>query len=185
MGRFDIYKPNGNFPQRRGAAFQFEIGTKKGGEGKVPTPCIFVTAAPQTKHKPAKGAKGSAFVWMEKDGTPHPESIRICLDLVDLSQMLVMLEGYHKDANGNLISSVQLVHQYQPQGSDVKLTKDLTLDHVNKEKDTILSMSQSAGKGHNKVMTYLKPHEKIALREIVRIAISKYYATPTFIRKDS
>jgi len=183
MGRFDIYKPNGNYPNRRGAAFQFEIGEKKNSGKKLPTPCIFVTAAPQTKAKPAKGAKDSAFVWVVEGGKPHPETIRICLDLVDLSQMLVMLEGYHKDAKGNRIDEVQIVHQYQPAGADEKMTKDLTLDNSDKTKDTILSMSQNTGKGHNKVMTYLKPHEKIALREIVRVTMSKYFAAQTFVRK--
>lgn len=183
MGRFDIYKPNSKFPKFRGAAFQFEIGEKQNSGTKLSTPCIFVTAAPQTKAKPAQGAKGSAFVWVE-DGKPHPESICICLDLVDLSQMLVMLEGYHKDAKNERIDRVQLVHQYQPAGASEKMTKDLTLDNTDRSKDTILSMSQNAGKGHNKIMTYLKPHEKIALREIVRVAISKYFAAPTFRRKE-
>jgi len=182
MGRFDIYKPNGKFPQYRGAAFQFEMGEKAGKGNRLPTPCIFVTAAPQTRAKPAKGAKDSAFVWVE-DGKPHPETICMCLDLVDLAQLLVMLEGYHKDAKGDLISAVQIVHQHTPNGATEKETKDLTLDNSDKTKDVILSMSKNAGKGSHKVLTYLKPHEKIALREIVRVAMSKYFAAQTFKRR--
>jgi len=183
MGRFDIYKPTGSFPQRKGAAFQFEIGNKQARGNRLPTPCIFVTAAPQTKHKPERLSKDSAFVWTE-DGKPHKETICMCLDLVDLAQMLTMLEGYHKDSKGNLISEVQLVHQSMPKGSDIKVTKDLVLNNSDKTKDVILSMSQTVGQGHHKILTYLKPPEKIALREIVRVTISKYFASPTFVKKE-
>jgi hypothetical protein len=180
MPGLKIYKPNSKFPARIGAAFQFDRGIKNS-DGPNPTPCLFITAALQTKAKPAQISKESAFVWADPN-TKKPDAavIRFCCDLNDLTRLLVVLEGNHYKIvgqNREWLGEVQLTHKWTPQGGKERTTS-FRLDHSDKTKDMIMSLSRNPGHkgtGFDKIGMYLQPHEQVALRELVRNVVQAYY----------
>jgi len=194
MRQLSFYKPVKNFPQRKGAAFQFKPATKRTSKGDN-EPCIWVEAVPQSKDKPPqRAAKTSAFVWDES-------KIIFCLSIVDLGKLSAffkrsasidsarfIMNALHENNEKFNVSipdnRVELVHQTEDPQTKKPVTKGFKLHYpAGHDKDVELVITSNKGIGHSLVKTFLKPEECALLSDLVGGIIFQYYFTDMTYKK--
>jgi hypothetical protein len=154
--RTAIYKPNKNIAN--GSAFQFNIGTKRGGS----VPVMFIEAVNQSAPKPPPGSIESPFNWRDK--------IVMMLNVDELGSVCACITGLKREP-------LEFVHASEYKGNKKTTVFKLTPPQTEEQKrfgNWGIQVSLQSADGNKNVRGFVTPGQLYRIKMLADYIITQF-----------